>query len=121
VLTIWFRDHGHPDLFSVAPHDRELAAIDQMVLEDLVSDDPHGLESRYLIDDWVAELVELCVTDQVFHETNDCIDEVGVSASDATRPNAGTSLGASAHQRISSPRSPNSRPQLAPVTISTSL
>ena len=75
VLTVWFRDHGHPDLFSVAPHDRELAAIDQMVLEDLVSDDPHGLESRYLIDDWVAELVELCVTDQVFHETNDCIDE----------------------------------------------
>ena len=75
VLTVWFRDHGHPDLFSVAPQDRELAAIDQMVLEDLVSDNPHGAESHYLIDDWVAELVELCVTDQVFHETNDCMDE----------------------------------------------
>lgn len=46
-----------------------------MILEDLVSDDPHGLESRYLLDDWVAELAELCVTDQVFHETNDCPDE----------------------------------------------
>lgn len=75
VLTIWFLDHGHPDLFSAAPRDRELAAIDQMVLEDLVSDDPHGLESRYLLDDWVAELAELCVTDQVFQETNDCADE----------------------------------------------
>lgn len=76
VLTVWFLDHGHPDLFSIAPQDREFAAIDQMVLEDLVSDDPHGLESRYLLDDWVAELAELCVTDQVFKETNDCPDEL---------------------------------------------
>ena len=75
LLTTWLRDHGHPNLFSELPTDREFVAIDQMVLEDLTVVRPHGPESVHLTEDWVGELIELCVTDQVFQETHECEDE----------------------------------------------
>jgi GNAT superfamily N-acetyltransferase len=71
-LTIWVRDHGNPNLLSLVEDDRELAAVDQNVFEDLVADGSHGEESRRLFDDWVEELIELCVTDQVCIESNEC-------------------------------------------------
>ncbi|HEY8082328.1 MAG TPA: GNAT family N-acetyltransferase [Solirubrobacterales bacterium] len=75
LLTVWFRDHGHPDLFSAVEEERDLVAVDQMVFQDLVVDGDHAEESRRLFDDWVQELVELCVTDKVFLESNACEED----------------------------------------------
>jgi GNAT superfamily N-acetyltransferase len=74
-LTVWVRDHGNPNLLSLVEDERELAAVDQNVFEDLVADGPHGEESRRLFDDWVEELIELCVTDQVCIESNKCKED----------------------------------------------
>jgi GNAT superfamily N-acetyltransferase/predicted nucleic acid-binding protein len=74
LLTVWLRDHGHPDLFTELTEERELAALDQVVLEDLVDQKPDGEPSRNLLDAWVQDLVELCVTDQAHIESNACTD-----------------------------------------------
>lgn len=71
VLTIWELDFGHPTLFSLAQEIGDLACLDQMVLEDLVTERPEGCHSRYLLEDWVDELVQFCVTDEIFGESND--------------------------------------------------
>lgn len=75
LLTTWELDFGHPDLFSAAPIVGDLACLDQMVLEDLIVDRPEGLHSRHLLDDWVAEHVEFCVTDEANFESNDTSDD----------------------------------------------
>jgi GNAT superfamily N-acetyltransferase len=74
-LTVWVLDHGNPNLFSLIEDEREVAAVDQNVFEDLVVDGPHGEESRHLFADWVEEMVDLCVTDQIHVESNECEDE----------------------------------------------
>lgn len=74
LLTEWLRDHGHPDLFTVLSEERQLAALDQVVLEDLVDHHPVGDASRNLLEPWVLDLVELGVTDQAHHESNACSD-----------------------------------------------
>jgi GNAT superfamily N-acetyltransferase len=74
LLTIWWLDFGHDDLFSMPAQPRALCALDQTVYEDLVTTRPEGVESRRLNDDWVAELVESCVTDEVHRESNRCSD-----------------------------------------------
>ncbi len=73
-LTLWFRDHGHPDLFSITPEARELVAIDQMILGDIATARAEGHASRHLVDDWVSEAVELCVTSENYAESNRCED-----------------------------------------------
>lgn len=70
LLTIWERDFGHPTLFTLAEPAGDFACLDQVVFEDLVVDRPEGLHSKHLLDDWVAELITLCVTDEVSHESN---------------------------------------------------
>jgi GNAT superfamily N-acetyltransferase len=74
-LTVWVRDHGNPNLLSLVEDERQLAAVDQNVFEDLVADGSHAEESRRLLDSWVEDLVELCVTDQVGVESNECEEE----------------------------------------------
>lgn len=74
-LTVWLRDHGQPTLFDSLDDDRDLVAVDQMVFEDLVVDGAHAEESRRLFDDWVEDLVELCITDLIAIESNDCEDD----------------------------------------------
>jgi GNAT superfamily N-acetyltransferase len=69
LLTVWQIDFGHPTLFSLAPVVGDLACLDQMVLEDLVVQAPSS-SSQYLLEDWVDELVEFCVTDEIFNESN---------------------------------------------------
>lgn len=64
-LTVWWRDHGHPNLFS-APEALGLlrVAIDLNVFLDLESssDRRGSTESRALTDDWLADQIELVVT-----------------------------------------------------------
>jgi GNAT superfamily N-acetyltransferase/predicted nucleic acid-binding protein len=73
-LTKWLRSHhqpDQPDLFTVLAEERALAALDQMILEDLVCSKPEGKPTRNLLEDWVLDLVELGATDQLFKESND--------------------------------------------------
>lgn len=71
-LTIWFRDHGHPDLFSEVPSGREMAVLDHTIVIDKATDfSGEGKHSRPLFEDaWVAELVELYVTGEVYVEVD---------------------------------------------------
>lgn len=75
LLTTWQLNFGHPDLFSAAPIVGDLACLDQMVIEDLVIDRPEGLHSRHLLDDWVAEHVQFCITDEANIESNNTSDD----------------------------------------------
>lgn len=60
--------------------DHEMAAIDHNIFLDLVSTRKQGRESRYLNADWIAEYVDLCITDEVLHEINQCQDGARRSA-----------------------------------------
>jgi ribosomal protein S18 acetylase RimI-like enzyme len=76
-LTRWLRTSSEPhqpDLFTVLAEERALAAVDQMVLEDLVCGGTHGEAARNLREAWVADMLELGATDQLFHESNDTPD-----------------------------------------------
>lgn len=77
-LTVWVKDFGHPTLLDQFQDDRPVAALDHNVFLDLhidVEERPQGKESRYLLDDWIAEYVELCVTDEIFYEIHRHADE----------------------------------------------
>jgi ribosomal protein S18 acetylase RimI-like enzyme/predicted nucleic acid-binding protein len=73
-LTAWVLDlegSSEPTLFDEYQAERAIAALDHNVFLDLhidVSQRPQAAESRYLLEEWVADHVELCVTDEVFHE-----------------------------------------------------
>jgi hypothetical protein len=71
---VWQLAHKHDDLFTLVEEDRELAVIDNNVFKDLISSRPQGRATRNLADDWVSELVELCVTNELWHEINKCED-----------------------------------------------
>jgi GNAT superfamily N-acetyltransferase len=67
-LTVWWRDHGHPNLFSFAESIGLLrVAIDQNVFLDLETDpERHGAaESRALLADWLADQIDLVVTHEL--------------------------------------------------------
>lgn len=76
-LTRWLRTNSEPhqpDLFTVLSEERSIAALDQMVLEDLVCGGTHGESARNLREAWVADMLELGATDQLFRESNDTPD-----------------------------------------------
>lgn len=77
-LTIWFRDHGHRDLFTFAPEtdaaERLAAALDHNVVIDLLSGRDEASESVYLKDPWLTEYIVLCITDEVDQEINNSQD-----------------------------------------------
>lgn len=74
AVTDLFLDFGHATLFSQPEPGRALAAMDQMIHEDLVSERDEGADSRRLLDDWLQEHIELCVSDQVRIESHKCED-----------------------------------------------
>jgi predicted nucleic acid-binding protein len=70
-LCIWRRDHGHPDLFSTAESLGLLrVALDVNVFLDLELDRERegAIESRPLADDWLADQIELVVTNELPRE-----------------------------------------------------
>jgi GNAT superfamily N-acetyltransferase len=80
MLTIWVLDFGQPSLFDEFQDERPTAALDHNVFLDLHADStkrPPSKESLYLLDDWIGEYIELCVTDEIFHEIDrhDVADE----------------------------------------------
>lgn len=64
TLRIWVRDLGLPDLFSTAPSDRVVAALDTNVLLDLHGDasDRDRRESKALLADWLVDSIEYALT-----------------------------------------------------------
>ena len=72
LLTYWWRDHEQPDLFSALYSadavPRVAAAIDANIFFDLTSEREQGEESRALLADWLQEELELCITDEIYHE-----------------------------------------------------
>jgi predicted nucleic acid-binding protein len=74
-FTIWQLAHEHDDLFTLSDERRELAAVDTNIFKDLASTRPQGAQTRHLLEDWVAELVEICATDELLHEINTCTDD----------------------------------------------
>ena len=70
TLCVWWRDFGRPDLFSTAPSDRIVAALDPNILIDLQVDpsEPEHEESKALFADWLDDSIEYVVTDEVFAE-----------------------------------------------------
>jgi GNAT superfamily N-acetyltransferase/predicted nucleic acid-binding protein len=80
MLTAWvfdLEDSTYPTLFDEYRTERATAALDHNVFLDLhidISRRPQGKESRYLLEDWIAEDVELCLTDEIFHEIHNHSD-----------------------------------------------
>lgn len=70
-LTVWWRDHGHPNLFSAAESIGLLrVAVDVNVFLDLESgSERHGVTaSKALAADWLADQLELVVTAELMRE-----------------------------------------------------
>jgi predicted nucleic acid-binding protein len=72
-LIYWWYDHGQPNLFTREKNETALlkVALDANVVFDL---DPSNLErqeeSQALVSDWLADYIELCVTDEMYVEVN---------------------------------------------------
>jgi predicted nucleic acid-binding protein len=77
-LTHWYRDHGHPDLFtydpSVDPGNRLAVALDHNIVIDLLKQRGEGAQSLHLEDPWIGEYITLCITDEVDQEIDKCDD-----------------------------------------------
>lgn len=73
-LTTWFRDFGHPTLFSVQPDESDppLAALDSNIVIDLA--DGASTTSERLRSDWIQNGVRFAVTDQVLLEIDEQSD-----------------------------------------------
>lgn len=82
-LTFWWFDHGHPDLFSLAPNNddrRQPVVVDANIffdLEDCANRDNE--DSKALLADWIQASIELCVTKEIHNEI-DCGGDPGLRA-----------------------------------------
>jgi GNAT superfamily N-acetyltransferase/predicted nucleic acid-binding protein len=71
TLVVWVRDHGHPNLFSVADTSAILrVALDLNVFLDLHSlqPRPQARESKALTADWLSEQIELEILPELIRE-----------------------------------------------------
>lgn len=75
LLKIWFRSHGHYSLFTPiadeVAHPGILVVLDFNIVLDLVEEPaPRGRVSRHLLDDWITQIVDICITDETYHEAS---------------------------------------------------
>lgn len=74
MLTTWvldLDDSAYPTLFDDFQGDRAIAALDHNVFLDLhmsINQRPQAKESKFLMEDWVGEQVDLVVTNEIFYE-----------------------------------------------------
>lgn len=74
-LTFYWIDHNHPDLFSRAEQehdeDRLVVVMDSNVFFDLHErSTPESDDSKALLEPWLQDTVELCVTSEMFNDIN---------------------------------------------------
>ncbi|GEM_PF-267874 len=72
LLTYWWFDHGHTNLFSNAPNQklesRLCVVIDTQIFTEIYADKETDFEeSKSLWADWLATELELCITDEIFN------------------------------------------------------
>ncbi|MBW4476825.1 MAG: GNAT family N-acetyltransferase [Tolypothrix brevis GSE-NOS-MK-07-07A] len=75
LLTFWWFDHGHLNLFSTAPkqklESKLCVVIDAKIFFDLyANEDCESVESKALLADWLEPVLELCITDEIFNYIN---------------------------------------------------
>lgn len=73
TLTIWWFDHGHPTLFTIAEQQRTSSkskvVIDANIFFDLnESSSSSNKQSQPLLADWLEEKIELCLTPEIYNE-----------------------------------------------------
>lgn len=75
-LTVWVLSHNLPDLFSIAKpetDDRLQVAIDANILYDLFDEwNGRNKEALVLKEPWMTDAVQLCVTEVIHLEINNC-------------------------------------------------
>lgn len=77
VLVVWWRDHGHPDLFSATATDAVLqVALDLNVFVDLTSPQSRSgsSDSIALDQDWLQGQIDLLVTSEIYAEIDEISD-----------------------------------------------
>ena len=71
-LTYWWFSHGHADLFSIVDQvdeSKQRVVIDACVFFDLHdSTDVESEESKALLAPWLQDILELCVTKEIYNE-----------------------------------------------------
>lgn len=75
LLTYWWYDYGHRNLFSIAPiqklESKLCVVIDGQLFFDLYADESlDNKESKLLLADWLEPEIELCITDGIFIQIN---------------------------------------------------
>lgn len=75
LLTYWWYDYGHRNLFSIAPiqklESKLCVVIDDQLFFDLYADESlDNEESKLLLADWLEPEIELCITDGIFIQIN---------------------------------------------------
>ncbi|MGW4806231.1 GNAT family N-acetyltransferase [Kitasatospora sp. NPDC004272] len=75
-LDGWWLDHSHPDLFTDVESDALTIVVDHGVFADLrgLTPSPGALESEALEAGWLADLVELAFTPQLFRDVREIAD-----------------------------------------------
>ena len=73
LLTYWWLDHGHADLFSTAYkyqlESKLCLVIDTQIFSELYTDKETDVaESKSLFADWLQPEIELCITDEIFNK-----------------------------------------------------
>jgi GNAT superfamily N-acetyltransferase len=75
-MTVWWKDHGHPDLFSEYEQPVELrAAIDLNIVRDLAKPELRKRRSQYLLADYLAGRLQLVVSSGMLAELNQTPNE----------------------------------------------
>lgn len=77
MLSYWWFNHGHPDLFTAAhthfDEVRLIAALDASVFFDLIKDDGAiDSDSLSLLADWLVPHIEYCITSEILNEISRC-------------------------------------------------
>lgn len=94
-LVFWWYDHGHPTLFDHADrretNNAVIAAIDANVFFDFQDPDRDGYEeSKALVADWLSDMLELSLAEEIYNEINQNEDS---HTRDSSRARANTFRG----------------------------
>lgn len=87
-MTVWHYGHGQADLFTSLDSEKPKVIIDANVFFDLSwPERPHKRISEALTIPWVEEMVELCITPEIFNDISRS-DDFGIKQVSRTRATA---------------------------------
>ncbi|MBD2455380.1 GNAT family N-acetyltransferase [Nostoc sp. FACHB-87] len=78
LLTFWWYDHGHQNLFSNSHtykfESKLCVVIDANIFLNLY-EDSNNEESKFLLADWLKSNIEICLIDEIFNYINVIVDD----------------------------------------------